>query len=710
MKSMTRWVALGALFLIPFLPLYVANDMFFPFISSKGFWFRILIEIAAGALVFLALADKKYRPKWSWTLVVYGALVAWMFVANLFAVNPLKAFWSNYERMDGWVTLAHVFLFFVVAGTILSAEKLWKRWWLTALGASALIAGYSVLQLMGSLEIHQGGVRVDASFGNAAYLAAYLLFMIAVGLWQALESKGWLRYALFALTAVHGIVLFATATRGAILGLVAAAGLGAVLYMFLSGKKGRVMGAGILTGLVLITGLFLLVRESSFVQSDPTLSRIASITLADGEVRFTLWDMALKGASERPLVGWGQEGYAYIFTKFYDPSLYAQEPWFDRAHSVYMDWLVAGGIPSFLLFIALLGTAAFALLRSNATKNERVFLIAALGAYAFQALFVFDNVFTYIFLAAVLAAAHEVTARPIQKLEALPELSKNASASIAAPAIGVITAAIVWVVNVPGITGSTELIRAVSNSNPATALTHFRSALSSGTFGVQEVREQLMTYAANVANRQDVPLESRTALMALALTEAKKQVDAVPEDMRFRLQYVQALEAAGNIEEALSHMETALEYSPNKQGAILQYGIMLLRQERRAEAYALFQRAYELDTTNDNGAVYAATGAIMSGAPAAGKALLEAHFGTSTIDHDLIRFAYYDRKMFTELLASTRLKRDTNPDEQLAVFLYTQALALAGRPAEARAELAAAVAKHPQWSADAAQLSLELGI
>ena len=46
MTTAVRYVVLGALFLIPFIPLYVANSLFFPFITGKGFAFRILVEVA----------------------------------------------------------------------------------------------------------------------------------------------------------------------------------------------------------------------------------------------------------------------------------------------------------------------------------------------------------------------------------------------------------------------------------------------------------------------------------------------------------------------------------------------------------------------------------------------------------------------------------------------------------------------------------------
>jgi hypothetical protein len=157
MKTGLRYTIYASLFLIPFIPLYVANSLFFPFITGKGFAFRILVEIAFFAWLLLAFADKKYRPTFSWVFVAYSAFVAWMFIADLFAVNAHKAIWSNFERMDGWITMIHVFLFFVVTGAVLSADKLWRNWWMTFLGASALVSLYCLLQLSGNLEIHQGG-------------------------------------------------------------------------------------------------------------------------------------------------------------------------------------------------------------------------------------------------------------------------------------------------------------------------------------------------------------------------------------------------------------------------------------------------------------------------------------------------------------------------------------------------------------------------
>ena len=60
--AISRWVVLAALFVIPFLVLYVSNSLFFPFITGKGFAFRILVEAAAAAWSDPPSATAKLRP------------------------------------------------------------------------------------------------------------------------------------------------------------------------------------------------------------------------------------------------------------------------------------------------------------------------------------------------------------------------------------------------------------------------------------------------------------------------------------------------------------------------------------------------------------------------------------------------------------------------------------------------------------------------
>lgn len=709
MKKIALWAVLVPLFVIPFLPLYVEASLFFPFITGKGFAFRILVEIAAGAWVLLALADKRYRPRWSWTLLIYGALVAWMFIADLFAMNPHKAFWSNYERMDGFVTLAHAFLFFLVAGSVLTAGKLWKKWWMTVLGASTIVAAHGVLQLMGAAAIHQGGVRLDANMGNSAYLAAYLLFVIAVAAWQAVDSKGWMRYSLAALSVLHAVLLVSTATRGAILALVAGVLFAGMLFAFLSGKKGRKIGVGIVIAGLLVIGGFFAIRDTAFVRQDPVLGRVASISIGELSTRFTLWGMAWEGVQERPLLGWGHEGYSFIFTKYFEPSLYAQEPWFDRAHSVFVDWLVYGGIPAFLLFVGLLGFGLIRLVRSNLPKAERVLLATAVVAYIVQGLVVFDNLMSYILLAAILAVVHAATARPVHALETQPELDDARLAQVAAPFVLVATIVVVWMVNIPGIAGGRALIRAaIAAQNPPAALAAYEEAVASGSFATQEIREQLVGYASAVARATPVPQDIKMKALNLALPEMQKEIARIPADARIRLMYAQAFESAGDVTSALKETEAALALSPRKQSILIQAGLEEWKAGDKDAARARFAEAYALDTSFSDVAAYAAAGEFVAGDPAAGQKILVDAFGTTTVDHDILRYAYIESKRYTDLIASAKLAVERQQGAAAARFYLARAYATAGRINDARTEVQATIAAHPEVAAEGAQYLKQL--
>lgn len=697
-----------ALFAIPFLPLYVASTSFFPFITGKAFLFRILVEVAFVALAVLAVADRRYRPQFSWTLVLFGAFTLWMFIADLFGVNAHKALWSNFERMDGFVTLIHVFGFFLVAGTILSADKLWKRWWQTFVGVSALVCGYSVLQLMGAAEIHQGGVRVDATFGNAIYLAVYLMFAAFVTVWLALESKEkWARYSLFALAALQVIILFNTATRGAIVAITAGALFAAFLWLLETGKQGRKAGAGALLGLLVLIGGFWLVRDAAFVTQSPIFSRVASISLAELEVRFTLWDMAREGIMERPFTGYGQEGFNYVFNEYYRPELYGQEPWFDRAHNAYVDWLVAGGIPAALLFLLLLGSGFLALYRDRkASPALRILFVSALGAYAVQAIVVFDNLFSYIPLAAVLAMAHHASSRPIRALEALPEARRGNGSAVIAPVAIVVALLLIWGVNLRNMNAANALVYAISPlpGSPAANLEYFKEALGEEAFATQEMREQLVSYAASVARNPQAPNALKSEFAVLAIEEMKKEVGRAPEDARLHLQLSLAYRMVGAHDEALKEIEAALALSPQRQMFLLEKGNTLLEAGRIEEMRAAFHAAYELSPEFPTLAAHAAAADIYAGDLASAKAFLLQAVGTTTVDDDSLVRAYFDTKHYPELIDTLRLQVANRNGAPEAVLRLASGYALAGRFAEARAELAALIKAHPEATAEAQAL------
>jgi hypothetical protein len=316
-----KYILIGSVFLIPFIPFIISNNLFFPFITGKAFAFRILVELLFGGYLILALLDKNYRPKYSWILYAFLAFFVVVGIADIFGVNPYKSFWSNFERMEGYITIIHLLMYFLVASVLFNTEKLWNWFWNTEVAASLLMAGYCFLQLAGKIMISQGGARVDGTFGNASYLAIYMLFNIFITaiLFFRTKKGSTLRY-LYPLAVIAQLIcLYYTATRGAILGLVGGAIIAGAIIVMKSEKGSNIRkigkySLGIIAALILV---FIIFKNSNFVKTSPVLNRFSSLTSENikNQGRYYVWPMAIKGFLERPILGWGQEGFNYVFNK-----------------------------------------------------------------------------------------------------------------------------------------------------------------------------------------------------------------------------------------------------------------------------------------------------------------------------------------------------------------------------------------------------------
>ena len=696
-----RWVALGALFLVPLTPLIVANSFFFPFITGKAFYFRIMAEIAVGAWAVLALMDKAYRPRFSWMGVMVIAFVAWMFIADAFALNPLKAFWSNFERMEGWVLLIHLLGYFFAASSVLRVEKKWRAWFLTSLGVAAVVSVHAFLQLGGALPIHQGSTRIDASFGNSAYFAVYLLFNTFIAGWLALTEKHtWLKYLLLAFAAVEGYLVFMTQTRGTVLGLIAGLLLAALLTALTGSKRVRGIAVASLAIIIVVTGGVYLARDTSFVKHNSTLERVTSVSFKDLDVRLTIWHMAYEGFLEKPVLGWGQEGFNYVFNKYYDPSLYQQEPWFDRAHNVFIDWLMAGGLPAFLLYISFFGLAVYGLwTNSTLSRAERIAITAALAGYAIHNLAVFDNLYSYIYFFTILALIDSQIGRVVPRFEQAGELSESDAGMYAVPIVGVTVLATILMVNVSGMNASTKLIEAISPSaNGTSNLAAFEELAAHPPFAMQEVREQLVSFAANNANNPNFSTSTRQKLLTLAVTEMQKEVAAHPEDARLRLQLSYAYRAAGDTKDALDQVKKAASLSPTKEQILTQEGVAEWDAGNVQAARDAFEKAYTLGPQFQDLAAYAAAGQYGIGDDAAAKQTLEEAFGTTTVDSDILALAYYRTKHWNNLIALWNLRVANKPSGD-TYFGLAAAYFVAGEKAQAIATINKAVALYPELGA-----------
>lgn len=663
MRDVLRGTVLGGLFLIPLIPLLVTSDLFFPYITGKNFAFRIIVEVIFAAWILLALYDTQFRPRFSWILGTLAAFVGVVFIADLFGMAPQKSLWSNFERMEGFVTIIHLLLYFVVAGSVVTTEKLWRYFFNTSLTVAAVVSAYAFYQLVTGGSAFSG-LRIDATLGNAIYMAVYMLFHVFIALFLLVKSpERWIQILYGALAFIFAFFLLQTGTRGTFLGLLAGLCI-AALYAALCGRRTvRVAAGGAILVIVLLSGLLFAARDTSFVSESPMLERITAISLTEGETRLTIWGIALEGVQERPLLGWGQGAFNYVFNTYYRPSLYDQEQWFDRVHNVYLDWLVAAGILGFLAYLALWGATFYALMRGAFTHGERAVLLGLLVGYGVHNLFVFDNLISYLFFATMLALIHARTAKVT-----FPSVSASSGVRTAAvPIVGVLLALTLYFVNVPSIKAAADIIDAFGYINVAQGsasltqqqrntlfmrgLAEFESALARGSFADQEIREHLALSTEQVYRTEAAILDTKIAYAQLAEAELLAQIEARPHDARTRTFLGTLYRVAGAYDAALVQFEAARELSPQKPRILLDIGATHIAAGAYEEAQAAFAEALMLVPEYTDARAYAIAAAIRAGDQAQIDALTKPPYEHVYTTHDLVMQTYYELEQHDAVLS-----------------------------------------------------------
>ena len=629
MNDILKVIVYGGLFAVPFLTLYVANDYFFPYITGKNFAFRIIVELVFVAWIVLALADVRYRLKFSWVLVSFSVFLIVMYFANLFGEHPSSSFWSNFERMDGYVTIVHVFLYVLVLGSVLTTKKLWGYFLHTTLVVAFAVSLYGLSQFA---DPEYGSGRVESFLGNAAYLAIYLFFHIFITFWLFVESKVNLHRIIYGLLAVMFIfTLIETGTRGTVLGL--AAGIAVmVAYIALFGSKYqefRRVAIGAFIFLLVGAGVFVLGKDSAFIQENPNLARVANINLAeDLKVRGTIWGMAWEGVKERPLLGWGQSNFNYVFNDKYKPFLFDQEQWFDRSHDIIMDWLVAGGFLGLIAYLSIFIACVYYLFiqpllrKDDATFTvlERAVLLGILVGYFTHNLVVFDNIISYIFFAVILALIHSRVAVTVPQIEKF-KIDKSLLNQFVAPMAAVLVIAIIYTVNIPGMNAAGDIIDGYRATNPVDRLVAFERALSRDSFAHQEITEQIAQQAMSMAQDLKTPEAVRAQFIARAEKELKILVEQKPNDARVHVFFGSFYRSIGNNDEAEKQMKIARDLSPQKQSIIAQQGIIAYTQGKSDVARDFFKESFLLDERNLETREFYAAMLVNTGDVQAAKAL-----------------------------------------------------------------------------------------
>ena len=596
-KQTIRSVILYGLYLIPFIPFLVSSSFLFPFITTKVFAWRLIIEVIFFAWLVLALIDKNYLPKKSLILYSVGIFLAVIGLANSFGLDPETSFWSVFERMEGYVTLLHLGAFFLVITSVFE-EKDWHKWWHVSLVASGIMAFYSILQLFNLFDINQGGVRVDGRLGNAAYLAVYLLFHIFIALYYLVKRWGSnFSYLYGFLILMHILILYFTATRGSILGFL----VGLIVFALINIYKTKIVifkniGIGLIVSIGLIVGLFIVYKDANFVKNNVVLSRFTDLSVENIKTqgRAYVWPIAIEGIKDRPILGWGQENFRYVFQEHYKAEMYKFEPWFDRAHNIFLDWAITGGIIGLISYLSLYFVPIYFLLGKNKyfTELESASLVSLFVAYFIHNLFVFDNPTSYMLFFAIIAYIHS---RIAEKIE-WPNFAKYFYLKFAIFSVILVSfLTTIYFLNIKPIQANQNTIKAMYyvKDDPARSIGFYKKALENKTMGRQEILERMATEAVKILS-SDISIEEKNEFYLFLMDEILNVSDATKKTARYQLTTGSILSSLNKNELAVDHLTRAKEIMPEKLESYFELGAVYINNKDYNKALNEFRQAYEM--------------------------------------------------------------------------------------------------------------------
>lgn len=405
-------------------PLWVTNAFYFPGMFTKTIILYLVIQVALACyLILLKINHKKYWPKGDYLIYWLAGFFALMLLSCFFGANLERSFWGNFERMNGFFTQIHYFIFFFLLVAIFRNKEQWDKLLKFNLIIAYLVGLYALGQKLELPLVYETGFgRLTSSIGNPLFLGSYLLIQIFINikvlfsLGQA-EGKKWVKVLYSAGLVLTVYILILTKVRGVFLGFVVGIFLLFIGALFIWRKRKKVkiyLSLAIILSVVILGGAILF-RNSEIVKNTG-VSQLVNYSLKGSTIqtRLTAWQGGLEAIRDNWLIGAGWENYYTVFNKYFDPAFYTlifQETYWDRAHNNYLNIVNELGVPGLLLYLAVFFLAAKYLWRSLKDEEDKKAkagywaLIVLLAAYFIGNAFAFDTLSSYVVIFLVLAFA-----------------------------------------------------------------------------------------------------------------------------------------------------------------------------------------------------------------------------------------------------------------------------------------------------------------
>lgn len=621
-----RWLTYGT----HLVPVLVFPGFLFPFVTIRAVYFRVLVEMASGILLYLLLRrEVKFAIRGDlvfWTLVVWIAANG---LAAVFGVAPMRSMFGDHERMGGVWFWIHLLAYYVALRVFLRPED-WWRFFRVAVSIAGVVAAYGLLQFwLHPFNFVIGGIDTGVTVGNSGLLAAYLLANICFCVLLSVRGGPRARVGYGALALLLASAIVVSGNRSSTLALLLGAAVGFVAYSIWTGSL-RSWRTVVSIALLLGAASLPFIARASWAR--PVAARVPVLRKLAGGVdptRLIQWQAAVEGIRERPLLGVGPENYQVIWARYYHPEMHrfvADSRW-DRAHNAYLDAFATAGIFGFLSLLALWLAIGWSVLHARRRegapgwpRGATTVLVGFFVAYGFFLLFwFFDLNSTMLWMALAAFAASKASNEPWIVVGAAREKRWQSTMVLAFGAMALVSA-----IYVHGFE-TLRMAHALSNTrDPAQplheTLADFESVFASPAPVTQHAfllyagrLRDLYPRFAEIRNDQ-VRADVFNRAFLLAVREFERQAEQDPLNERLLVQHARVLmlgaayyASAALYESALTKLKRAVELAPRRVNTLLVLGVAYLNANRPADALRTFQRAHAADPASGQTHSYLAT-------------------------------------------------------------------------------------------------------
>ncbi len=697
------------------LPLLFTPATMFPWHFGKTMVFQIMVEAATLCYTISLLGGLRSVRRLSlldWSLVIF---LLFSVVTALIGGSFGFSWWGNQSRANG----IFVFIHFAAWYALLSHEWRTKEDWvlgcMIAVGVGLVVSftGFFPAVLPGAW-IGVGGGRASGIVGNPAFLASYLVPVIAISFLGCLISvKQWQRYVFLAAVPVFVTAIIYTATRGAWLGLLAGSATALVVAsLHLPRCRTKQVTLGLLTAGVLAAGTLwvLVATNSTLLAVVPRLKSLSAISFTSGTAatRLMAWHIAWEGIRLKPVTGYGWGNYGIVFNQFYNPHFLRSglsETVWDKPHNWVLELAVNGGVILVLSYLAIVAIAAYYVVRGRMvflgeqpvmTALVRAVLVGGLVACLVQGLFLFETSFSlwgwFFLLAFINALILMPTTDSGRTFRLQPEICAGISIVSAVAVV-----CLVYYGSIIPLRASHQLLLADNERDIQAWATFGKQALLAPKPWREEVAVLLARRLTRFNNQPNFQLTDRAKITAEAvITELDAASIRAPRVLDFPLW-------AGQVYQVLGQQTTTTDYyvraesefararaiSPRKQEVLFLLTKLYLSEQKFEQAIAMQTEAIALDP--EIGLSHWLLGIAYAAAqkPAEAVAAIEAaeqkEFALTRAQELYVIELYAGLKRYDQVIVRFKRIHEAEPTNlEWAVKLAT-AYALGGQKAEALA-------------------------